>query len=151
MRLEHRGRIPADRATVWALMTDSPRVATCIPNVRIEGEPVDGTYRGVLSTRIGIIQVTFEGTVRLESEEPERWTACLRAEGRALQSMGDLRALTTMTLAQISDTETELQVATDAQLFGRLGEMGAPLIRRTADAMMNQFTRNVRQQLSLVA
>ena len=51
-----------------------------------------------------------------------------------------------MQLHELGPAETELVVETDARLLGRLGEFGQPLIRKKADAMLADFTRNVAAQ-----
>jgi carbon monoxide dehydrogenase subunit G len=39
-------------------------------------------------------------------------------------------------------------VTADVHLSGRLGELGQPLIRRKADAMVREFAENVREALA---
>ena len=36
-----------------------------------------------------------------------------------------------------------MQATADLQFSGRLGELGQPLIRRKADAMLEEFTENL--------
>ena len=39
--------------------------------------------------------------------------------------------------------DSELRVTADVQFSGRLAELGQPLIRRKADAMVRDFARNM--------
>jgi carbon monoxide dehydrogenase subunit G len=54
----------------------------------------------------------------------------------------------TMSLRELSPTETELTVDTDANIGGRLGEFGGAVIKKKADQTMEQFAQNIRAELA---
>jgi uncharacterized protein len=148
MKLFHRCQIPAEREKVWDFLMNVPEVAACIPGVSGPVTPVDGGYEGVLKARVGIINVTLEGRIEIEKQDRENWQAAMRAAARSRQGGGHLRSRVAMSLEASGEHESELLVETDVNLLGRLGELGMPLVRRTADSMMAEFTRNVRRRLS---
>jgi carbon monoxide dehydrogenase subunit G len=49
-----------------------------------------------------------------------------------------------MKLDPVGDgSETDLKILTDAQVGGRIGEFGQPIIKKKADQIMQEFARNV--------
>ena len=61
---------------------------------------------------------------------------------------GAVRADLLMQLISQEGNQTELVLNTDTTFIGRLGELGQPLIRRKANNTMEDFARNLAQQLS---
>jgi carbon monoxide dehydrogenase subunit G len=48
---------------------------------------------------------------------------------------------------ELSPSETELSVDTDANIGGRLGEFGGAVIKKKADQTMEQFAKNISAQV----
>jgi carbon monoxide dehydrogenase subunit G len=48
-----------------------------------------------------------------------------------------------MRLSELDPNQTELIVTTEAQVMGKLGEFGQPVMRKKADSMMQEFSRNI--------
>jgi carbon monoxide dehydrogenase subunit G len=122
---------------------DVPQVATCIPGIDSVTPEGEDKYRGQMKVRVGPISLTFQGVVTLEERDRENWKASLRAEASDRRVGGGINATTHMTLIELSPSETELVVQSDARLIGKIGEFGQPLIRKKSDEMMQQFVRCV--------
>ena len=60
---------------------------------------------------------------------------------------GGVRAHLNMDLRQTGPAETEMQVTLEAHLLGKIGEFGQPVIRKKADAMLQEFAANVGRRL----
>jgi carbon monoxide dehydrogenase subunit G len=144
VRFEHRATLPAPRSAVYALLMDVPRVARLVPGVSDVASAGDGGYRGVLNVRLGPMRFAFRGDVAIIGREPDR-AATMRAEGR--EASGGVRAMLTMSLAD-ADAGTELRIASDVQVIGRLGELGQPIIKRKADELMREFATNLERELA---
>ncbi|MHB8619667.1 MAG: SRPBCC family protein [Chloroflexota bacterium] len=52
-----------------------------------------------------------------------------------------------MTVRERAEAAT-LEISTQATVAGKLGEFGQPVIRKKADQMMAEFSRNVKEKLS---
>ena len=61
---------------------------------------------------------------------------------------GAVRADLLIQLRTDEGNQTELVLNTNTTFIGRLGELGQPLIRRKANNTMEEFARNLAQQLS---
>ena len=61
---------------------------------------------------------------------------------------GGVRTNITMQLDVQADNQTELIIVSDTNFMGRLGELGQPIIRRKANTTMQDFARNLAQQVS---
>ena len=54
----------------------------------------------------------------------------------------------TMSVKELSPSQTELTVDTDANIGGRLGEFGGAVIKKKADQTMEQFAKNIQKELA---
>ena len=103
-------------------------------------------YLGIIRLRVGPIGLRLEGKVSVTSRDRDAWRAAMRAEGADKSVGGSVKATIGMALHELAPTQTELVVDTDAQVLGRLGEFGQPVMRKKADSMMQEFARNVAQR-----
>jgi carbon monoxide dehydrogenase subunit G len=67
----------------------------------------------------------------------------MRAEGRDKGIGGEVTANIVITLVERGPDSTELVVHTDANVLGKLGEFGQPVIRKKADTIMKAFAENI--------
>jgi len=58
-----------------------------------------------------------------------------------------VRAHLSMDLRDTGPTETEMCVTLEAHMLGKNGEFGQPVIRKKAEAMLQEFAAQVSQQL----
>ena len=151
MHFENRATIPVDRQTLWGVLMDMEQVARCLPGVE-EVKPIDpDNYLGTLKLRVGPIGLKLEGKVSVVERNQQAWQAAMRAEGNEKGVGGAVKATITMSLQEAGSTQTELNVTTDAQVMGKLGEFGQPVMRKKADSMMQDFARNISQLASTAA
>lgn len=150
MRFEHVVRLAATRAAVWPLVLDVPRIARCVPGVE-EVAPVDGAggdrYRGVLRVSVGPVRLRLEGNVAVTSRDESVGTATLRLDASDRGIGGTVRADLHMTLAE-DGTGTDLRMATEATLAGRIGDLGQAIVRRKADQLVAEFARCLERTLA---
>ena len=52
-----------------------------------------------------------------------------------------------MDLSEKGPVETEMCVILEAHMLGKIGEFGQPVIRKKAEAMLQEFAAQVSQQL----
>ncbi len=147
MLFEQRCQVGAPRETVWDLLMNVPEVATCVPGVR-DVERVDGNrYKGTMGVSVGPIRLNLEGNITLEQQDRVAWQAAMKAEAAERRVGGGLNATMTMKLEEPSPGQTDVIITTNANLLGRLGEFGQPVIRKKADAMLQEFARNLQAKL----
>jgi carbon monoxide dehydrogenase subunit G len=147
MNFHHTVVIPASREKVWEFLMDIPRVGKCIPGVE-KVEPLgDNKYKGTVKQRVGPIGVTLDGTMTIVEADEQAGRAAMTAEGADKRIGGAVRAKMTMSVKEVSPSETELTVDTDANIGGRLGEFGGAVIKKKADQTMEQFAKNISSQV----
>ena len=139
--------IPVDRERLWNFLMDVPRVARCVPGVESIEAVEAGGYKGRLGVRIGPIRLSLDGTVAVEEEDPTAWRARMRADANDRRLGGGIRARMSLALAP-ADHGTRLSIETDLAVLGKIGEFGQPVIRKKADALLEEFARNLREALA---
>jgi hypothetical protein len=139
--------IPVTRERLWDFLMDVPAVGRCVPGVETI-EAVDGSvYKGGLKVQIGPIRLSLEGTITVEEADRNAWRARMRAEANDRRLGGGIRARLSLTLTPV-EIGTRVQIDTDLAVLGKIGEFGQPIIRRKADALLEEFARNLRSALA---
>jgi len=148
MKLENRCLVPADIQRTWNLIMDIPRVAACVPGMEEVVQEEDGSYRASMRVRVGPMGLTLAGTLQVLEQDPFKGEARFLIEASDRKVGGAVRADLIIQLRSEEGNQTELVLNTDTTFIGRLGELGQPLIRRKANNTMEEFARNLAQQLS---
>lgn len=139
--------IAARRDAVWEFLLHADNVARCLSGVETMTQLDDDTFEGTLRIRVGPISLALHGTLHVEARDRERWHGAMRAEAKDRRLGGGVRAHLQMDLRETSPTETEMLVTLEAHLLGKIGEFGQPVIRKKAEAMLQDFAAQLSQQL----
>src|SRR5439155_20629496 len=147
MKFAHEATIAAPMDKVWSFLMDVPSVAKCAPGVE-EVEPLgNDRYRGTLKVSVGPIRLSLQGDVYIVEKDEAAKKASMRADAADKRAGGAVKAVMSMSLSE-AGAGTELKMETDAQVMGRIGEFGQPIIRKKADQMMGQFAENLSKAIS---
>lgn len=146
MRTEHSVRVDAPRERVWALLMDIPQAARLVPGVREVAATGQDSYRGSLRIQVGPVRLALEGDVRLTARDDAAGTAAVRLDGADSRLGGGVRA--DVSLEMSGSLPTEVRMATDITVLGRIGELGQPLMKRKADQVMAEFAANLQRALA---
>lgn len=139
--------IPVDRERLWDFLMDVPSVGRCVPGVETI-EAVDGSaYRGGLKVQVGPIRLALEGAITVEEADRAAWRARMRAEANDRRLGGGIRARLSLTLSP-ADAGTRVRIDTELAVLGKIGEFGQPVIKKKADALLEEFARNLRSTLA---
>jgi carbon monoxide dehydrogenase subunit G len=140
--------IPVPRERLWDFLMDVPRVSRCLPGVETV-RPLEGnSFQGLFRVKLGPISIGLEGKVTIEEQSREAWRAALRADATDRKLGGGIRARARMGLAPAADGATTLTVETDLTVLGKIGEFGQPLIKKKADALLQEFAANIKNALA---
>jgi carbon monoxide dehydrogenase subunit G len=144
MHFEGSVPIKADRAKVWAFVTDPRQVASCGPGVDAVEVVDDHHFKVTAKVGIGLIRATFVVDVaRAEERAPD--FASLTGSGRAPGSAVDGSAR--MDLSDGPDGTTLMAWSTDVHIHGKLASVGARMIEGTAKKMIGQTFDCIRAKL----
>jgi carbon monoxide dehydrogenase subunit G len=148
VQFENRATVPASRAALWDFLMDIKSVSGCVPGVDDLQEVDADHYQAIMRLKVGPIALKFDGNMRIVERDRERWKATMRAEGSDKGVGGGVTADIVITLVERAPDSTELVVNTDANVLGKLGEFGQPVMRKKADTIMQEFARNISQRVA---
>ncbi|MEJ1157114.1 SRPBCC family protein [Prosthecomicrobium sp. N25] len=137
MQMNDSQRIPAPRQAVWAALNDPAVLRACIPGCEsLEmTSPTEMTARVTL--KVGPVKATFGGKVTLSDIDPPNG---YRISGEGSGGVaGFAKGGATVTLAEDGPDATVLTYAVDAQIGGKLAQLGARLIDSTAKKLAGEF------------
>jgi carbon monoxide dehydrogenase subunit G len=148
LNFEHSATIAAPKAKVWDFLMDVPKVSQCVPGVQ-DVTPLDGdNYEGTLKVRVGPIGLSLTGKITMAERDQAAGRASMLAQATDRKVGGGVQAKMGMQLEELSANEVKLTITTDANVMGKLGEFGQPVIRKKAEQMMAEFTENVKRAIS---
>jgi carbon monoxide dehydrogenase subunit G len=147
MTFEQTVSLPADPDRVWAFVMDVPSVAKCIPGVEAVEDLGGDRYRATVRVRVGPIGLALQSEIRVVERDEATRTAAMQVEGADKRIGGAVKATMTMQLNP-GPEGTSMEVKTDAQVMGRIGDFGQPVIRKKADQMLQEVGANMRAALA---
>lgn len=147
MKFEQTIALDAAPDRVWAFVMDVPSMAKCIPGVESVEAIADDKYRVVIKIRVGPIGLTLQSDLSIVEKSEETRTAALRVDAADKRVGGAVKATMSMHL-EAAGSGTSMNVITDAQVMGRIGDFGQPVIRKKADQMLQEVAANLRKALA---
>jgi carbon monoxide dehydrogenase subunit G len=131
--------LPAPRESVWAKLNDPEVLKVCIPGCESLEKLSDTEFQAVATNKIGPVKARFKGKVRLSDLDPPNG---YRISGEGDGGMaGFAKGGATVTL-QAKDGGTLLVYNVEAQIGGKLAQLGQRLINGAAKKMADQFFEN---------
>jgi carbon monoxide dehydrogenase subunit G len=136
MKLTGEKLIPLPQSQVWAALNDSEILRLSIPGCESFEKVSDNNFRATVTTRVGPVQAKFQGTVTLSDfDVPNGYTITGQGTGGAA---GSAKGSARVTLSPAVGG-TRLAWTADAQISGKLAQIGSRLIESAANMMAGQF------------
>jgi carbon monoxide dehydrogenase subunit G len=130
-------RIPASRETVWAALNDPDMLKACIPGCEDLEKKSHTEFLARVVTRIGPVSARFSGRVSLsELDPPNGYRISGEGQGGAA---GFAKGGAQVQLTGDGPGTTVLTYVADAQVGGKLAQIGSRLIAGTAQKLADQF------------
>lgn len=148
MRFEHTATVPTNPDRLWDFLMDIKAVGSCIPGVEEVREIDADNYVAVQRIKVGPISLRFEGKMTITERDREAGRAAMTMAGVDKGAGGAVKATITMSIKALGPNESQLIVNTDAQVLGKLGEYGQPVMRKKADSIMSEFAQNLGRRLA---
>jgi carbon monoxide dehydrogenase subunit G len=142
MKVEGELTVAAPREQVFRRLSDARFFASCVEGVEDLTEIDPTHYLALFETKVAYMKFRFKVTVEVASMHPPEMIEA-RVEGRPLGIVGRLTAVTRTWLTQEGD-ETKITYAVDANLTGKLGSIGQPVLKSKAKEMEHQFADRLR-------
>jgi uncharacterized protein len=133
-------RIPAPRRQVWEKLNDPETLKTCIPGCESIEKLSDTEFTAKVVARVGPVKARFAGKVTLtDLDPPSSYTITGEGQGGVA---GFAKGSAKVALDDAGD-ETVLRYGVQAQVGGKLAQIGSRLIdstsRKFADDFFNRF------------
>ena len=136
MELTGEYTIPAPREKVWQALNDPEVLAACIPGCEELEKVSDTAFTAKAKIKIGPVSVKFAGAVTLEDLDPPKGYSIV-GEGKGGVA-GFAKGGAKVTLDDVAG-ETVLHYIADAQVGGKLAQIGSRLIAGTARKLADRF------------
>lgn len=139
-------RIPAPRERVWAALNDPSVLKACIPGCDSLEPTGPNAYRAGAAVKIGPIAARFTGTVAMtDIDAPAGYTISGEGQGGVA---GFAKGGAKVALDDDAGA-TLLRYTVNAQVGGKIAQLGARLIDASAKQMADQFFDRFTAHLSL--
>ncbi|WP_454631013.1 SRPBCC family protein [Bradyrhizobium cenepequi] len=137
-------QLAAPREAVWAKLNDPEILKACIPGCEELEKTDDQGFRAVARMKVGPVSARFRGKVALgDLDPPKGYKISGEGEGGVA---GFAKGSAKVDLLE-SDGGTLLSYHVDAQIGGKLAQLGQRLINGTAKKLADEFFANFARAL----
>jgi carbon monoxide dehydrogenase subunit G len=142
MRVAREVVLAASIERVWQVLWDVPRMVTCVPGC-VEAREVEPRrrYQARMSQRVGPIALSVPLDIRVTDEAPGRLT--LEARGRDGLLAAEVHMSVRLAVEAV-EAGSRLAVEAEGKVLGKLGALGAGVIQRRAEELVDEFTARLR-------
>lgn len=137
-------QLAAPREVVWAKLNDRDVLKACIPGCEELEKTDDQGFRAVAKMKVGPVSARFRGKVTLSDLDPPNGYK-ISGEGEGGVA-GFAKGGAKIDLAD-RDGGTLLSYQVDAQIGGKLAQLGQRLINGSAKKLADEFFANLAQTL----
>jgi carbon monoxide dehydrogenase subunit G len=136
MEIKGEYKIPASREKVFAALNDPAVLQACIPGCESLEKTSDTEMKAKVRMRVGPVSASFAGKVTLSDIDPPNGYR-ISGEGQG-GAAGFAKGGAVVTLKE-EGTDTVLAYNADAQVGGKIAQVGARLIEGTARKLADEF------------
>ncbi len=144
MEMNGEYRIPATREAVWEALNDAEVLQATIPGAESVVKTSDTSFEAVAKTKVGPVSARFKGKVTLtDIDAPNGYTLSGEGNGGAA---GFAKGSARVNLADYNGV-TVLTYNVNAQIGGKLAQIGQRFIDSTASKLADEFFGNFSKAL----
>lgn len=145
MELHGQYTIDAPREAVWQALNSEDVLSKCIPGCETLEKQSDTAFSAVVQAKIGPVKAKFKGKVDLtDLNPPESYRISGQGSGGPA---GFAKGGALVTLAE-DGKATSLTYTVDAQVGGKLAQIGQRLIDASAKKLADEFFQNLSNHFS---
>jgi len=138
--------LPADQATVWAALNDAEVLKASLPGCQSLEKLSDTEFQAVMKVKVGPVSATFKGKVELtDIDAPTSYKIIGAGEGGVA---GFAKGSAAVALSGADGGGTRLAYDVDAQIGGKLAQLGSRLIDGVAKKLADEFFANFARTVS---
>jgi carbon monoxide dehydrogenase subunit G len=137
MKMTGEVALPTDRKTVWDKLNDPAVLKACIPGCQSLEVTPEGGFAAVAKIKVGPVSATFKGAVTLSDlDPPNGYKISGSGEGGVA---GFAKGGAVVKLTDMSGGGTLLSYDVEANIGGKLAQLGGRLIDGVSKKMADQF------------
>ena len=145
MNMQGEERIAASVDTVWAALNNPDVLKACIPGCEALEKKSDTQMSATVALKLGPVKARFSGEVQLKNLKPPH-SYTIQGEGKG-GIAGFAKGGADVTLTGDGDG-TILAYSVNADVGGKIAQLGSRLIDSTAKKLAGQFFANLNKQVS---
>lgn len=138
--------LPASKAVVWAKLNDAEVLKACIPGCDQLNKDDETHFSAIVKVKLGPVKATFRGKVELVDLDPPNGYR-IQGEGEG-GIAGFAKGGAKVTLSEIDESQTLLHYDVEAQVGGKLMQLGARLIDSVSKKLADEFFANFAKAVS---
>ncbi|MCB1473396.1 MAG: carbon monoxide dehydrogenase subunit G [Rhodobiaceae bacterium] len=146
MKMTGEYELPAARQAVWEALNDADVLKDCIPGCELFERDGENGFKATAVAKIGPVKAKFNGSVQLSDLDPPNGYR-ISGEGQGGVA-GFAKGGADVRLADAEGGGTRLTYDVDAQIGGKIAQLGQRLVNGAAKKMADQFFENFRKKLS---
>jgi carbon monoxide dehydrogenase subunit G len=136
MKMASEQQIAAPRQTVWEALNDPEILRASIPGCQVLDKVADDRFSATVEVKVGPIGARFKGTVSLaDLDPPNGYTLNLEGNGGIA---GSAKGSAKVRLRENAGG-TLVSYDVDAQVGGRMAQLGGPIIDATSKQLAGKF------------
>ena len=129
-------QLPAAQEAVWAKLNDPEVLKICIPGCESLEKLSDTEFQAVATNKIGPVKARFKGKVRLSDLDPPNGYKISGEGDGGVAGFAKGGAVVTL---KAQDGGTLLSYNVEAQIGGKLAQIGQRLVNGAAKKLADQF------------
>ena len=146
MTMQGEVTLPATRETVWTALNDPDVLKACSPGVQELNKVSDTEFNAVAKVAVGPVKASFKGVVHLtDLDAPNGYTISGEGQGGVA---GFAKGGAKVRLTEEAEGATRLTYDVEAQVGGKIAQLGGRLINGVAKKYADEFFANFARILS---
>jgi carbon monoxide dehydrogenase subunit G len=129
-------QLAVPRETVWEALNDAETLKSCIPGCEQLDKVSDTEFQAVAVTKIGPVKARFKGKVTLSELDPPNG---YRISGQGDGGVAGFATGGATVKLEPKDGGTLLSYAVEAQIGGKLAQLGQRLVNGAAKKLADDF------------
>ncbi|WP_025598014.1 CoxG family protein [Burkholderia sp. WSM2230] len=137
MELTETHTLPVSQQRTWDALNDTEILRACIPGCESIDPDGENAYLVVLSAAVGPVKARFKGRMQLaDIDAPNAYNIVFEGQGGAA---GFAKGNARVTLEADGDAATKLSYTANAQVGGKLAQIGSRLVDGAARKIAGEF------------
>ena len=138
--------LPATKDVVWAKLNDAEVLKACIPGCEQLNKDDETHFSAVVKVKLGPVKASFKGRVELVDLDPPNGYR-IQGEGEG-GIAGFAKGGAKVALSDAGEGQTLLRYDVEAQVGGKLMQLGSRLIDSVSKKLADEFFANFAKAVS---